>query len=562
MNQELAGFGQPPAPDFKRLLLAGLLMSVLLFAFNGFFGPSKTPAPEKPLVEEIQKAEKPSEPDVLVQQPAEPLLQATEPTVPLIPTEFEVAVSNEITERDAAWPKGGYLLTSENLGAKISSLAVFGYKEPINLLEGRESGLFLLNSRTKALGISESSPYEIISSGPREIVYQRVTAGGLKVTRRYHFESDNYLIRHVVEVQNLSQIHQKLDLDLLFKTEGKIAESSYFSGSVNEFNFLAFRDGSIERHAQNAVLEKPIVLSGPTDFFGLEQRYFLVSVLPQNPTQIEAVSAKARSDDKNKTSFQSEVTVSLKSAELAPLEATKWEFQAYVGPKQIGLLKLVKGRGLEEAVNFGWFGIVSRPLLWLLVEIYDLVHNFGFAIILLTLLIKLLTFPLTQKSFVSMQQVKKIGPEIKELQKKYGHDRTLLSQKQMELYKEKGVNPMAGCLPMFLQFPIWIGLYQMLNNSVEIYQKPFAAWLTDLTQPDPYYVLPVLMGISMVIQQLLQPVQDDQKAMKYAMLGTSLLFTFIMISLPSGLSLYMLTNNILTVIQQIVIKKRFDSQTA
>lgn len=161
-----------------------------------------------------------------------------------------------------------------------------------------------------------------------------------------------------------------------------------------------------------------------------------------------------------------------------------------------------------------------------------------------------------------MQQMKKVQPEVKALEKKYGHDRATLSQKQMELYRKRGVNPLAGCLPMFLQFPIWIALYQMLSNSIEIYQKPFVGWIEDLTSPDPYFILPIAMGISMVIQQFLQPMQDDQKTMKYAMMGTSVLFTYIMINLPSGLSLYMFTNNILTLIQQYIIKRRFESKSA
>lgn len=565
MNQEFPGFGQSSGPDLKRLFLAGLLTFGVLMIFNQFF----VSPPQKVDVEAKVAAPAEFEQKKVDTQPPAPaslpvvdqFAGATPQTVKSIHNEFEIPVTNQYIEQDPAWPKGGYLLASENLGANISALSVFGYKAPIKLFEGAHGGMFFLKSRTSSNGLDENSPYEVISSKAQEITYQRITPAGLKITRRYHFVNDNYFLQHEIEVENLSQTNQKVDLDLVFRTQGTIEESSFFSGPTNEQNFIARKDGSLERHAQSAILEKPLTLMGSNDFIGFEQRYFLISVLPLEPRKIEKVFALTERLAGTKDGFQSAVTMSLAAVELAPAGKTTWKFDSYVGPKQLGLLKIV-GNGLEDTVNFGWFGIISRPLLWLLVGIYGLVGNFGFAIILLTLLIKLLTYPLTQKSFVSMQQVKKIGPEIKALEKKYGHDRTMLSQKQMELYKEKGVNPMAGCLPMFLQFPIWIALYQMLSNSVEIYQKPFAGWLLDLTQPDPYYVLPVLMGITMVIQQLMQPVQDDQKAMKYAMLGTSVLFTFIMLNLPSGLSLYMLTNNILTLIQQMVIKKRFELQTA
>ena len=156
-----------------------------------------------------------------------------------------------------------------------------------------------------------------------------------------------------------------------------------------------------------------------------------------------------------------------------------------------------------------------------------------------------------------MQQMKKIAPEMKELQKKYSHDRAMLGQKQMELYREKGINPMAGCLPMLIQMPIWFALYQMLWNSVELYQQPFGLWIMDLTRPDPYYVLPVVMGVSMLIQQAFQPTMEDQPQMKYVMWAMPIFLTFIMLKLPAGLSLYIFTNNILTIFQQVYIKRRY-----
>jgi YidC/Oxa1 family membrane protein insertase len=564
MSDEIPGFGQQSGPDMKRLLLTGVLMSVLFIAFNHFVLPAKKPDEIKAPVAAAQEAKKEAGAQAGISQTvpvvSDPSVIATPETLPDLRTPFSIPVSNAFIEKDPAWPKGGYQLDTDNAGAKISQLAVYGYRDPIDLLVGNRSGLYFLKSRSGTL-VTENAPYEIVQQGPREMIYQRTTPEGLRIRRRYVMTEENYVLRHEITVENTSQKKLQVDLDLVFRTDGKVEESSFLAPPQHELNFIAHQDGDLTRHGHSELLTSAVNLPGATNYIAFEQRYFLVSVLPKNPSDVQKVAASGEYADPNKAMFHANMELSLKGRELGPSESAKWEFDSYVGPKQLSLLKEV-GRGLDETVNFGWFGVISRPLLWLLVQIYGFVHNFGLAIILLTLLIKLLTFPLTQKSFVSMQQMKKIGPEVKALEKKYGHDRATLSQKQMELYRERGVNPMAGCLPMFLQFPIWIALYQMLSNSVEIYQKPFAGWLIDLTQRDPYYVLPVLMGISMVVQQLMQPVQDDQKAMKYAMLITSVFFTFIMLNLPSGLSLYMLTNNILTLIQQIVIKRRFEVQNA
>lgn len=559
MSNQIPDFGQQSGPDMKRLLLTVSLITALWVVFTQFIAPPKKADESKAPITAVQalKVEPVVQPQAPVEpQVVDPTIVATPEALPPVKTPFKVAVSNPVIEKDPAFPKGGYSLEADNTGAKISSLAIFGYQQPIDLLAGAHAGLYYLKSRSGAV-VSENAPYEVTKSGPDEIVYERTTGEGLRIRRRYEVTKDNYALRHEIQVENTSQKNLQVDLDLLFKTDGKAEEGSFLAPPQHEFNFLAHQDGSLIRNGHATFLEKQVMLPGATTYIAFEQRYFLMSVLPKDPKTVMNVSASGTYTGNSKSTFQADMTLSLKSVTLTPGGTAKWEFDSYVGPKQLGLLREV-GRGLDETINFGWFGVISRPLLWLLVQIYGFVGNFGLAIILLTLLIKLLTYPLTQKSFVSMQEMKKIGPEIKSLEKKYGHDRAMLSQKQMELYKERGVNPMAGCFPMLLQFPIWIALYQMLSNSIELYQKPFIGWLGDLTQPDSSYVLPIAMGISMVIQQLLQPTQEDQKAMKYAMLITSVFFTFVMLNLPSGLSLYMLTNNILTLLQQIVIKRRFE----
>jgi YidC/Oxa1 family membrane protein insertase len=183
-------------------------------------------------------------------------------------------------------------------------------------------------------------------------------------------------------------------------------------------------------------------------------------------------------------------------------------------------------------------------------------HNWGVAIILLTLAMKAVTFPLQHKSMKSMQEMQRIQPQLEELKKKYAGDTQRQNVEQMKLFKEHGVNPMGSCLPMVIQMPIWFALYTTLQVSVDLYNEPFIhGWLNDLTAPDPYYVLPVAMGITMILTQVLTPSpmsNPSQKVMGYAMSG---FFSLLMLKLPSGLTLYIFTNNVLSIIQQIYLRR-------
>jgi YidC/Oxa1 family membrane protein insertase len=221
---------------------------------------------------------------------------------------------------------------------------------------------------------------------------------------------------------------------------------------------------------------------------------------------------------------------------------------------------------LTESVDFGWTAVIAMMLLKVMKLFYTLLpwHNWGLAIILLTFALKLLTFPLQQKSMRSMQEMQRLQPQIEEMKKKYAGDTQRQNQEQMKLFQEHGVNPMGGCLPMVVQMPVWFALYATLGASVELYNSMFIpGWLTDLTARDPYYILPAAMGVTMLLTQVLtpQPMSNpSQKTIGYAMTG---MFTLMMLNLPSGLTLYIFTNNVLSIAQQIYLRRQFklESQT-
>jgi YidC/Oxa1 family membrane protein insertase len=238
---------------------------------------------------------------------------------------------------------------------------------------------------------------------------------------------------------------------------------------------------------------------------------------------------------------------------LAPHEKAELEIAGFMGPKLVDQLDALKVGSVDaqlgKAMNYGWTEAIARPMLAVLKGIHWAIPNWGLAIIALTILLKLITWWPTTKSMKSMKSMAKLKPEMDRLKEKYGDDKNRMNTEVMELYKKHGINPLGGCLPMLIQMPIYIALYSMLGNSVELYRSAFVGWIHDLTAPDPYFVLPLLTGVLMFAQQKLSPAPPDpqQKMMGYMM---PVMFTAISLFLPSGLTIYILTNTLLTMLQQ------------
>jgi len=226
----------------------------------------------------------------------------------------------------------------------------------------------------------------------------------------------------------------------------------------------------------------------------------------------------------------------------------------YMGPKETRRLKDV-APGLELTVDYGWLTPISSPLYWLLEKIHLVVGNWGWAIIILTMLIKLAFYPLSAASHRSMANMRKMTPRIKTLKERYGDDKQKLNQAMMKLYKEEKINPLGGCLPILIQIPVFIALYWALLESVELRQAPWIWWIRDLSAPDPYFVLPILMGASMLGQQMLSAVAMDPMQKKI-MMAMPIVFTFFFLFFPSGLVLYWTVSNLLTIAQQYTINKK------
>jgi YidC/Oxa1 family membrane protein insertase len=243
-------------------------------------------------------------------------------------------------------------------------------------------------------------------------------------------------------------------------------------------------------------------------------------------------------------------------ASIAPGASAKLSAPLYAGPQEQQRLRSA-ANGLDLVVDYGWLAIIAWPLFWLLEKFHALSGNWGVAIILLTVLIKIIFFPLSAASYKSMAKMKLVTPRLTKIREMYGNDRQKMNQAMMELYKTEKINPLGGCFPILVQIPVFIALYWTLLAAIELRHAPFMLWINDLSALDPYYVLPILMTITMVVQTKLNPVPPDPvqaQVMKFMPFVFSIFFFFF----PAGLVLYWLVNNILSILQQWQIQRMFD----
>ncbi|BAF69993.1 membrane protein insertase YidC [Nitratiruptor sp. SB155-2] len=231
----------------------------------------------------------------------------------------------------------------------------------------------------------------------------------------------------------------------------------------------------------------------------------------------------------------------------------------YFGPKEYETLKAINPE-LTDVIEYGFFTFIAKPMFKALLALYHLIGNWGWAIVVLTIIIRIILFPLTLKGMLSMQKLKDLAPKIKELQQKYKGDPQKLNAHMMQLYKKHGANPMGGCLPMLLQIPVFFAIYRVLLNAIELKGAPWILWITDLSSKDPYFILPVLMGATMYIHQKITPTTITDPMQKKIFEWLPIVFTFFFLTFPAGLTLYWFVNNILSIIQQLIVNKIFEAR--
>jgi len=550
----------------KKTLLAFALSFLVLFGWSFFFSPKqeqKAPLEKRPLVTSEQGATSHTEKPAPTPAPSPGI--AEEP-----PVQAEASVS----EKDIRVETPLYIAVFSNVGPTIKSFKLKKYREtvdkaspPVELVTLKKGmGDFLHFSFA---GGTEKTDFPLPYESDREMVrigdgsapsvlkFRAFTKERLLITQTYRFYPDQYRIDLQVQVEN----HSPVPLERSFQTtlnalppQGKKRYYSYIG-------LMTLADNKLKKLKIKKKSKEELV-TGNIGWFGYENGYFMSAVVPESPVKATFAGHMLQSGVLN-GKFQTP------PVKVAPSETVTSSYLLYMGPHELEILKRF-GNNLDKAVNFGWTDIIARPLLYLLRFCYKYVHNYGIAIILLTILIKILFWPLTHKSYKSMKEMQKLQPRLAKLREKYKGNKEQMNKEMMALYKTYKVNPMGGCLPMIIQIPVFFALYRILGDSIELRHAPFMLWINDLSAPDRLFhfvfkipfmsppsgipVLTLLMGASMFIQQKMTPTPGDPSQAKI-MMFLPIIFTVMFINFPSGLVLYWLVNNILSIGQQYRIHR-------
>ncbi len=439
-----------------------------------------------------------------------------------------------------------------------------GVSQPIQLIppSGKVAPLALTISGEDSLDNQtysmDPTAVRLSKNRPTGLVVMKTTLpDGRSVTKELTFHNDRY----------------QADLRIVttgFQKGYQLALGSNF-GITNWTNTMGGAVGAMSMINGKVVSDRPKMTtvtheSGAT-WVGLNDKYYMSAFLRGNgPRSARSPGEQAVPDGVGIVSVQGiseqEISASIQIPPPPSGNSREETFILYAGPKEYDRLAGY-GKYLEESIDFGWFiygswlpvRLVAKPLFYILRFIHNITQNYGIAIILLTILVKVVFHPITKKSMVSMKQMAALQPKVEAIRKKWADNKEKMNKELIGLYKEGGVNPMGGCMPMLLQMPVFIALFNVLYISIELKEAPFMLWITDLSDKDPYYVLPVIMGGTMIIQQMTQPNTMDPTQAKI-MMFMPVIYTFFFLSFPSGLVLYWLVNNLLGIAQQYWINKQ------
>jgi YidC/Oxa1 family membrane protein insertase len=448
------------------------------------------------------------------------------------------------------------------------------HDEPVDLARGDATGGEpLQTSFTGALAaVGPEAAYDVVVDPGGKAVSFRRTQGALSVEKRFALVAP-YLVQMDLSVHGVP-VGQPVQLTLAYPSQqppGSSASAGFFGFGRSVPNIatgLCRVDGNIKRSAGGRGKdgkEEQTVLpaedrTGIVSFAGLDERFFVAAVAPQ-----DSLIGRCR--------LQSHANGFVEAALELPLAAqdgsASRRFAIYLGPKDFDLLRQssrlpggATDADLQSTIDFGFWTALCVPMLLTMEFFHRYVGNWGIAIILLTLVIKLLLLPLQHRTLKSMEAMRKLQPQIEELKKKHGTDKERLNQEMMKLYSANNANPFSSCLPMLLQMPIWWALYRLLGTTIQLYREPlFTGWISDLTAPDPYYILPVGMGVTMIITQLLTPQTMENSQQRAMMWFMPIFFTVLMLQVPAGLTLYIFASNVLNIAQQWWLKRRMRGES-
>ena len=378
---------------------------------------------------------------------------------------------------------------------------------------------------------------------------------GMQVYKRFTAHDDRYDVNVSFDIRNDGSSIASVTSFAQLKRDNTQAPDGNTGFGVSPYLGAALTQPD-ERYTKlsfSDLNDEPFSKRLPAGWVAILQHYFVSAWIPSQQASHDFFASQLSNSD-NVIGYKNQ------NVDIAPGSATTISQTLYVGPKdQVALAELAEN--LDLVIDYGWLWWLAQPLFWLLTLIQQFVVNWGLAIIALTIVIKLIFFRLSAASYKSMAKMRTVQPKIQSIRDQYADDKTKQQQAMMELWKKEKINPMGGCLPMLIQMPVFIALYWVLLESVELRHAPFILWIEDLSAMDPYFVLPILMGISMWLMQRLNPAPPDPMQAKI-MMYMPIAFTFLMMWFPAGLVLYWLCNNLLSFAQQYVVTRQIEQAAA
>lgn len=548
-----------------RLVFAVVLSILVLLVWQFFFvgrpeNSTGSGSREGQTVNDVAPIEAAATPEAAPAMPAEPA-----PSIAVTPEEAGVPVSVETAL---------YSAKISGNGAFISDFVLKQYREtkdpqsPFKQLVSEKNPLGTLRVTMDGAGLEtlENGAYMadagpepvVVSDQARTVTCSRRFPNGVVVDKAYTFVPGSYLVGLAVTVKNGSAA----------PLSGSMAVTLARDFAEDDGSQFVFEGPStlVNQHLEEIKLgdiKKKNTVSGNLSWISIQNRYFMAALIPAVPA--EAVMRLSRTPEQVVTATYLQPTDTIASNTVRT-----YRFSVFLGPKSLQTLRNA-GHSLDKAVNFGWFGFIARPCLWLMDFLYRFIPNYGITIIIITLLFKLIFWPLGSKSYKSMAEMKRLQPLMAEIREKHKDDKKKMNEEVMNLYRTYKINPLGGCLPMLVQIPVFFAFYRMLYQAIELRHAPFFGWIDDLSAPDRLFnfdislplieppvgipVLTIIMGATMIIQQKLQPPAGDPAQAKIMML-MPIFFTFIFINFPSGLVLYWLVNNIISIFQQYYITRK------
>lgn len=510
--------------DNKTLL--AIVLSVMVIIGYQYLVPQPPPQPPQPKQQSVKEAAK------NVEQPA----PVSAPSG-MSPTPAE--------EREIRVDTGLYTAVLSSKGGTIKYWEIKAFKDKIGgkdvlllrkpgtlpaMAAGANSNFDLANENFSVRG----SDLKLDNNNKSGTVVFEYAKDGKYLKRIYTFFADTYRVELSDEAAGMPEYWISLGSDFgIFDTDASYAHVGP----------ALLKGTDLEELKPKDLAKAPKSFKEGLKWIAQEDKYFFSALVPS--TQVEEAKAWMYKDSPV-VAFKGKTDIN--------------KFQLYAGPKEHDRLAQLN-LGLEHIIDFGFFSIIARPLFWFLKLLHRFLGNYALAIVVLTIVVRIPFIPIVNKGQKSMKKLQDLQPKMNEIKEKYKKDPQKMQAEMMELYKKHKVNPMGGCLPMVLQIPVFFALYKVLLVSIELRGAPFMLWITDLSTKDPYYVLPIIMGITMVIQQKMTPSTMDPKQAKM-MMFMPVIFTFMFLNFASGLVLYWLVNNLLSIGQQILVNRKTAKQTA